>query len=79
MMDLGELSESTDEPGCDIIECHKCQGKYEIGDCPTEQDGDWEGGYYTIHTCPKCECGGEPEYTMSMEQADKWSKWNANK
>jgi len=42
------------EPTCDILVCNTCEGSYPVKDCPTEQDGDWETGYYTVHICPKC-------------------------
>ena len=70
------ILDKNNEPCCDIIVCGKCHGTYMLSECPTEPEGDFETGYYTIHTCPKCEDGGEPEYNMSEQRANEWCEWN---
>ena len=77
-MDIGDLDIKDikdKEPSCDLVECYKCNQSYDIADCPTDHEGDWETGYYLVHSCPKCGDDGEPDYTMSMEQAEKWNAW----
>ena len=50
--------ESSKEPLPDIAICSQCCGCFPVEECNTEQDGDWESGYYDIHLCPKCDDGG---------------------
>ena len=68
------------EPIPDIAKCTECGWEGDVGKCGTEQDGDWESGYYNIHTCPECEDGGLIEdYSMSEERAKEWNEWYENK
>ncbi len=64
----------SDEPKCDIIQCYECGRSYKLVNCPTEQDGDWEFGYYTVHLCPK-NPDHEVDYDMSVSQIKKYKKW----
>jgi hypothetical protein len=41
-----------------IGRCSECKFEAPVEDFDTEQEGDWEYGYYDIHICPKCEDGG---------------------
>lgn len=67
-----------EEPRPDIGCCSVCGEGFPVCDLKTEQDGDWETGYYDIHICPKCPDGGcIDDYTMSVEQAEEWWKWNS--
>lgn len=68
------------EPAWDIAICSDCGWRGDINECGTEQEGDWENGYYEIHTCPKCEDGGLiEEYSMSDERAEEWNEWYERK
>ena len=68
------------EPQPDRARCSECNGEWPIEDLPTEEDGDWESGYYMIHLCPDCEDGGcIDDYTMSEDRAREWSEWNAKR
>ncbi len=62
-----------DEPESDIADCDTCDWSGLIADCPTEQDGDWETGYYTINVCPVCE--SSVELNMSTDRYSEWGKW----
>jgi len=64
-----------EEPKADIYHCYLCESDFDIADCDEYEDGDWENGYYTVHSCPSC---GEDsgEYTMSEERSEEWCKWN---
>ena len=63
------------EPRPDLAFCENCGWKGKISDCKTDTDGDWEGGYYTIHICPICDEGGDINYEMSEDRANEWNKW----
>jgi len=68
--------ELTGEPSADIAICSQCNGRFPISECPTEQDGDWETGYYEVHLCPKCPEGGcVDDYDYSEEQLKKREEW----
>lgn len=67
------------EPKPDIACCSECGGRFPVSDCPIEQEGDWETGYYGVHICPKCEDGGcVDDYAMTPECAEEWNEWKAN-
>jgi len=42
----------------DIAICSGCEWKGHVSECKTDEEGDWENGYYIIHICPICEDGG---------------------
>lgn len=65
------------EPMPDIAICSECGWKGPVSDCETDQEGDWESGYYLIHLCPKCEDGGSiDDYDMSETQLKEWKLWD---
>lgn len=71
----GKVAES--EPCPDIACCSECNKKFDVADCPTEEDGDWESGYYTVHVCPECPDGGlVDDYDMSDKRATEWNEWH---
>jgi len=72
---LIEETEKDPEPGPDIAICQECDWRGSLSECGTEQDGDWETGYYLIHTCPKCDDCGMIEYDMSEKRALEWNAW----
>ena len=71
-----KLSEKTKEPPADIAVCSKCSWRGPVSECDTEQDGDWETGYYTQPLCPKCPDGGcIDDYDYSPEQMELHKKY----
>ena len=68
-------NETNPEPGCDMGRCGVCGWNGPLSECPTEEDGDYESGYFTVHVCPKCEDGGELEYEMSENRGKEWVVW----
>lgn len=67
------------EPKPDIACCSNCGGRFPVSECPTEEEGDWETGYYLTHVCPKCDDGGcVDDYCMTSECAEKWNEWKKN-
>lgn len=65
------------EPIADISKCSECGWKGPISECETEEEGDWETGYYDVHVCPKCEDGGcVDDYEMSEGRAKEREEWN---
>ena len=75
---LAELIKNKPEPESDIAICSECGWEGPVSECQTDQEGDWESGYYTIHLCPKCEDGGcIDDYDMTPECLKEWEKWNA--
>lgn len=63
-------------PPADIAICSECGKRWPIEQCPTEQEGDWESGYYDAPICPECEDGGLIEdYDYTPEQAKKLDEW----
>lgn len=53
----------------DLVTCSNCHKTFKLEDCETEEDGDWETGYYLVFICPNCEDGGcLDNYTYSNEQ-----------
>lgn len=46
------------EPVLTMATCTECGWTGRIEDCDTEEDGDWETGYVTVHVCPVCDEGG---------------------
>lgn len=78
LIELIQLEDA--EPRYDIATCSSCDWSGLASECGTEKEGDWESGYYYIHTCPKCPDGGcIDDYDMSPEQAKKWEDWNKKK
>lgn len=64
-------------PPPDIAECAVCGNKWNVSDCETDIEGNYESGYYTIHLCPTCEDGGcIDDYSYSEKQAEKWNEWH---
>lgn len=64
-------------PKPDIAICSECQWRGPTSDCETEQDGDYESGYYLVDVCPKCEDGGcIDDYDYSDEQGNKYEIWD---
>jgi hypothetical protein len=69
--------DKTSEPEHDLAKCSQCGWKGAVAECGIRSEGDWESGYYEIHTCPKCKDGGcVDEYEMTPNQADKWQAWH---
>lgn len=67
--------DETLEPKADLYHCYYCETDFQVDDCDTYEEGDWENGYYTVHSCPSCgDAGGE--YTMSEQRAEEWHKWH---
>lgn len=67
--------DATLEPKADKYHCYLCEYDFDIADCDEHEEGDWENGYYIVHSCPSCgDDGGE--YTMSEERAKEWCRWN---
>ncbi len=63
------LADHGKEPGPDMGECSECGWKGPLKDCPMEDDGDYESGYYQVPVCPKCDDGGcLDRYDYSPEQ-----------
>lgn len=61
----------------DIAICSECGWRGPVDECPKEEDGDWEYGYYTIDVCPKCEDGGcIDDYDMTPERLKEWEEWH---
>ena len=42
----------------DIAICSVCGWRGPATECITDEEGDWESGYYKVDLCPKCEDGG---------------------
>jgi len=74
MLDFNLLRPVTNEPLPDIIRCSECNKKYKLKDAVVIEDGTWEEGYYTTHTCPE-DVEHEVEYDFSYEQLGKHMKW----
>ena len=75
-IDFNILRPVTNEPKPDIIRCYECAKNYDLKDAIVVEDGSWEEGYYTTHTCPK-DFDHEVEYDYSYEQLGKHMKWEA--
>ena len=41
-----------------IGRCSTCNFEAPTDKLETDEEGDWEYGYYLIHLCPKCDDGG---------------------
>lgn len=68
--------EENDEPFADIAICSICGWRGAVEECGTEEEGDWEGGYYNVDTCPVCPDGGcIDDYAMSEARAKEWDAW----
>lgn len=68
------------EPLPDIAICSECGWQGPESDCITDQEGDWESGYYSIHLCPKCKDGGcIDDYDMSETRLKEWELWDKEK
>lgn len=74
---LAYLTEKYDaEPKPDMAHCSSCGWSGNRLVCETEQEGDYESGYYAIDLCPKCDDGGcVDDYSMTKERAAEWNKW----
>ena len=65
-----------DAPSPDIACCSSCGKEFDIADCPTESEGDWETGYYDVQVCPECPDGGcIDDYNMSSARADEYNEY----
>ena len=74
---LTKLNPIDPEPIPDIAICSECGWRGPASECESEQDGDWETGYYDVHVCPKCDSGGCIDaYDMSEDQLKKWNAWD---
>lgn len=63
-------------PEPDIAICSECNWRGPCVDCPTEEEGTWETGYFDAHVCPKCPDGGcVDDYDYSPEQLKKLEAW----
>jgi hypothetical protein len=59
----------------DMCRCSDCGKKFKIRNLKTEQDGDWESGYYNFFVCPKCPDGGcIDDYWESAQGLKDWNK-----
>lgn len=73
---LDESNKSNKEPSPDLACCSECEGRFPVAMCPTEQDGDWEYGYYDFHVCPYCDDGGcIDDYDYTAERYAEWEEW----
>jgi len=74
---LYKLTKQIDaEPLVDLCKCSECGKTFHIKDCKTEEDGDWENGYYQVHICPVCPNGGcIDDYNYSKKQYKKLVEW----
>ena len=71
-----ELNDRDSEPKEDVAICSSCKSRTPVKICPTEEEGDYESGYYTVHVCPNCEDGGcIDDYDMSPERIQEWNHW----
>lgn len=71
-----QIQESKRLPSCDMARCSDCGGEFLIADCPMEQDGDWETGYFDVPVCPVCEDGGcLDDYFCTPERAELINEW----
>jgi len=63
-------------PPLDIAICSECNRQYKVSDCPKDEEGDWESGYYEVDLCPVCEDGGcIDDYCYSPEQLKVFKAW----
>ena len=75
MFNFDELKEEKNlEPTPDIAICESCKWTGNVNECLTEQEGDWESGYYNIDICPKCN-EAISDYDMTPETLKKWEEW----
>ena len=55
----------------DIAICSVCGWRGPVAECETDEEGDWENGYYKVDLCPKCEDGGSvDDYDFSEYPAE---------
>jgi hypothetical protein len=72
-----DMSKFTDrEPKPDIAKCSNCGWRGKASMCEQETEGDFEGGYYQIDLCPKCEDGCIDDYSMSFLRWIRWEYWH---
>ena len=77
MSEMAEFRLRDPQPLPDIAICSECGWRGPSSECETEEDGDWETGYYDVHVCPKCEDGGcTDNYDMSPEQLKNRTAWD---
>jgi hypothetical protein len=55
---LGVMSEARVEHKVDSGTCAVCGWSGLLSSCETEDEGDWETGYFPVPMCPTCEDGG---------------------
>ena len=73
------IREKESQPHPDIGTCSECGWCGLLADCDTEQDGDWEHGYFEVPLCPDCDSGGcIDDFDYSPEEYIKWVQWNHN-
>jgi len=64
------------EPSPDLCKCAWCGKYFKVKDLSTEEEGDWETGYYNVHICPVCPEGGCIDvYDYSKKQFKKLIQW----
>ena len=69
-----ELAKKMPQP--DLGQCSDCGWKGPLSQCPVEEEGDYESGYYTSPVCPACEDGGcLDQYDYSEEQLKSFKLW----
>ena len=68
-------ADDTREPSPDLYHCYLCEANFDISDCDEHEEGDFENGYYIVHSCPSCKDDGG-EYMFSEQRAREWVIWN---
>jgi hypothetical protein len=64
------------EPGFDIGICSECGWRGLLTNCDTEQDGDWEHGYFESPLCPVCKDGGcIDDFDYSPKQLIRYNQY----
>jgi hypothetical protein len=72
-MELKNKIPTTILPKLDIGICSICGWRGMLSECDTEQDGDWEHGYFQNYLCPVCKDGGcIDDFDYSPEQMEKY-------
>ena len=76
-MELTPMNDCDAELDCGS--CSECNWSGKLSECPTEEEGTYESGYYTAVFCPVCEDGGCIEnFYPSEESIEKWNNEHGN-